>query len=191
MGLILDEIDNPPVMSGSASVLQPLVHRRFKPVNVEPRHQRRIEIGQLIFIAVVHRRDDDAAGGQPFAGERFGQGQFHHRLQHLGPAAVQFVQKQHDRLFVGGPPRRRQKLAAAGLLVLVQQPDQIARIAHLPQKERDDLHAPLGEIATDQFRFADAVTSHQHHVLLGRCRPKDLAKFVGVNRNRHSAILAG
>ena len=119
----------------------PVLHAGNKFVNVKAAYERRIQVGQLVFLAAVYRRDYSAAFRKRPAGKLTVQGQVHNRLQNFRPGSVQFVQKQDDWRLVGRKPIRRHKFRMAGRLVLARNAYQVAGIAHLAQKERNDLAA--------------------------------------------------
>ena len=144
---------------------EPLAHRGTEEIHVEARHQSGIQVGQLIFLTIVHGSDDAAAGRQGAACQLAVERQVHDRLQDFGAGTVHFVQEEHHGLVVHGEPIGWHELGLAGLLVLVGQADEVARVTHLTQEQGDDGYALVLKVAGDDFALADAVLTHEQDVL--------------------------
>ena len=109
-------------------------------------------------------------------------------MQDFGAGTVHFVQEEHHGLVVHGEPVGRHELGLAGLLVLVGQADEVARVTHLPQEQGDDGYALVLEVAGDDFALADAVFAHEQDVL---CRWRGLEnglEVAGVDGDSHYLV---
>ena len=144
---------------------KPILYCGTESIDVEPRYQRRIQVRQLILLAVIDSRDKAAAfrEGTPckFTVKR----QVHDGLEHLGAGSVQFVQEKHHRLSIGREPVWRHEIGLSGFAVLRWQADEVAWVGHLAQKQCDDFHSLRLEIAGQDLGLADAVTAGKHDVL--------------------------
>ena len=110
---------------------QPLVGRWAEGIDVEARHKCRVEVGQLVLVAVVTGRYYAASLGQGPSGKLAVEHKVHHRLQNLGACAVEFIEEQHNGLAVDGEPVGWHKGCLARCLVLCGKSQQIAGVTHL------------------------------------------------------------
>ena len=112
-----DKIDYAAIQSRLRRPQQPFLRGGLEFVDIEAAHESRIQIGQLVFFAIVHRANHTRAFGQLTTRKHTIQRQIHDGLQHLGTGAVQFIQEQHHRLAVGREPVRRHKQCLSCRLV--------------------------------------------------------------------------
>ncbi len=162
-----DEVADAAVHAGLLGPQKPFLDGGAEADDIEPGHEGRVQVGELVLVAGVHRRDDPAALRQAPARQLAVECQVHDRLQDFRPGAVEFVQEQDDGPAVQREPVRRHELRLAGGIVTVGNADQVAWIGHLAEEQGDDRHPFPGEVLGEDLGLADSVIAHQHDVLVG------------------------
>ena len=179
--VFLNERDDALVHTFPVRPKEPFLHRGLEIDDVEAAHKGRVQIGELVLFALVDGRYDAAALGEPPACERAVQRQVHDGLEYLRAGAVQFVQEEDDGLPVQRKPVRRHEFRLAGLLVLVRDTDEVARVGHLAEEECNHRHTLALEEFGEDFGLADAVAAHEHDVMAGGRHLQQLKQFSCVN----------
>ena len=105
-GVVLNEIDDSLVETLTDSPVEPFLDGGLELEDVEAAHEGWVEVGELVFLAIVYGRYEVAALWQRLACQLTIQGEVHHRLQNLRTGTVQLVEEEHDRLVVLRKPIR-------------------------------------------------------------------------------------
>ena len=163
--MVLDEADDPAIQAFAFGPSQPFGYRRLEIIYIEARHQSRIQIGKLVLVPFIDRRNDTASFRKRTPGQFLVQSQIHDGLQDFRPCPVQLVQEKNYGLPVQRKPVRWHELRLSRLLVLMRDAYQIPGVAHLAEEQRNHLLPLRAEIAFQNLRLADSMPSHQHHIL--------------------------
>ena len=183
-----DKIDYATIQPRLRRPQQPFLHGGLEFVDIEAAHESWIQIGQLIFFAIVHRANHARAFGQLTARKHTIQCQVHNGLQHLGTGAVQFIQEQHHRLAVGRKPVWQHKQSFSCRLVKSRKPNQVAGIAHLSQKQNHHAFAASRKKLLKNLRLTDSVFAREHYVLRCGSRSQQSFQFQRINFYRHNHL---
>ena len=176
-GILFQEINDTRVHPAAPSPKQPFLRGGLEGDDVKAAHEGRVQVGKLVLVTFVDRRNDAASFRKTAACQRAVQSQVHDGLKNLRAGTVEFIQEQDDGLAVQREPVRRHEFRLSGFGVFGRDTDEVARVCHLTEEKRNDRHSFSGVVFSKNLGLANAVTTHQHQVVAGRDKLQDLEQF--------------
>jgi len=197
-----DEVDHAFVDPALGAPGEPFVHGGLEDRGSEAVQQGLVEVLNGVAVPDIRRGDDHGTFRQLAVDEFLVEGEVHHHVQDFGTTAVDLVQEEAEGL-VFLPPSGREEVHDLGLgpvgesdLLLAGKTDEVTRVAHLTEEERDHLVALRFVKLRDNLALAEAVAPEEQkvaglgHVFQGEeefldVDSGDLLRFV------HGCLLAG